>query len=89
MRMIKRIAPKRVWDFGMVYESNILFIISQGHESITGMEIITGDTMEISEWTDYEFYDLCWYWNTPNDWETPKLGKWLGISHHIYISLCY
>ena len=25
--------------------------------------------VDISEWTDLEFYDLCWYWDTPNDWE--------------------
>ena len=30
--MIKRRAPKRVWDFGMVYESDILSRISRGHD---------------------------------------------------------
>ena len=59
--MIKRRAPKRVWDFGMVYESEILSIISRVHDDITGMGRITGETVDISEWTDFEFYDLCWY----------------------------
>ena len=57
--MIKRRYPKRVWYFGVVYESNILYIISRGHDGRTGMDIITGDTVDISEWTDFDFYGLC------------------------------
>ena len=87
--MIKSRAPKRVWDFGMVYESEILSRISRGHDGRTFMERITGDTLDISEWTDFEFYDLCWYWDTPNDREKPKLGRWLGVSHCIGSLLCY
>ena len=67
--MIKRRSPTRVWYFGMVYESEILSRISRGHDGRTGMEIITGDVVDIRKWTDFEFYDLCWYWDKPNDWE--------------------
>ena len=73
--MIKRRDPKRVWDFGMVYESEIMSRISRGHDARTGMEIITEETVETSEWMESEFYDLCSYWDTPNDWENPKLGR--------------
>ena len=59
--MIKRRAPKRDWDFGMVYESKILSRISRGHDGRTGMERIKGDTVDISKWTEFEFYILCWY----------------------------
>ena len=45
--------------------------------------------MEISECTEFEFYDLCWYWDTPNDSENLKLGSWLGVSHRIGSLLCY
>ena len=82
-RMIKRRAPKPVWDLGMVYESDILYIISRVHEGITCMDRITGCTVGISEWTIFEFYDLCWYWDTPNDWENSDIVKWLGFSYHI------
>ena len=87
--MIKRRAPKGVWNFGMVYKSEILSRISQGHDGRTGMERITGDTVDLSEWTDFEFYDLCWYWDTPNDWENPKLGRCLVVSHRIGSLICY
>lgn len=88
-RMIKRRAPKRVWDFGIVYEAEILCRMSRGHDKRTGMERITGNTCDISEWIDFEFYDLCWYWDHPNDWDNPKIGRWLGVSHRIGSALCY
>ena len=77
--MIKSRDPKRVWDFGMVYESEILYIISRGHDGRKGMERITGDTVDIRKWTDFEFYDLCWHWDTPNDWENPNLRSPLAL----------
>ena len=66
--MIKRRSTKHVWDFGMAYKSEILSGMSRGHDGRTGMERIIGDTVNISKWTEFEFYDLCWYWDTPNDW---------------------
>ena len=65
--MIKLRAPKRVWDFGVVYESEILYRISRVNDGRIFMERITGDMVYISEWKDFEFYDLCWYLDTPND----------------------
>ena len=43
--------------------------------------------MDIREWTNSEFYDSCWYWDTLNDWKNPKLGICLGVSHRIGSSL--
>ena len=62
--------------------------ISQVYEGRTSMEIITGGTVDIRKLSDFEFYNLFWYWDTPNDWKKPKLGIWLGISLLIGISLC-
>ena len=67
--MIKRRSPKRIWDFGMVYEFKVLSRISQGNDSRTDMEIIIGDMVDISEYLDFEFYALCWYWDAHNEWE--------------------
>ena len=66
--MLMRRAPKFVWYFGTVYKSEIMYRISRGHDGRTDVEIMTGDTVNIGKWTDSEFYDLCWYWDTPNDW---------------------
>ena len=73
----------------MVYESKILSRIVRGHNGRSGMERITGDTVDISEWTDFDLYELCWYWDTPNDWENSKLRRTIGVSHRISSLLCY
>ena len=84
------IVSDSIGDYNIIGQaSKILSRISRGHDSRTGMERITGYTVDISEWTDFEFYDLCWYWDTPNDWENSKLGRWLGFYHPIGSSLCY
>ncbi len=88
-RLIKRRVPKRVWDFGIVWESEILSRMCRHNNTFSGMERITGDTQDISEWLDFEFYDLCWYWDVPNDWDNPKIGRWLGVSHRVGSAMCY
>ncbi len=50
-------------------------------------------TPNISEWLDFEFYDLVWWWDWPNkpniNDEMKWLGRWLGMSHHVGSDLCY
>ena len=53
------------------------------------MERITGDTPDISEWIEFEFYDLCWFWDNQQDSSEPKLGRWLGVSHRVGNASCY
>ena len=55
----------------------------------TGLERLTGDTIDISEWLDFEFYDLVWYWDVRDGESKPSVGRWLGVSHHIGSALCY
>ena len=88
-RLIRRRAPKRVWDFGLVWESEILSRMCRNNSTCSGIERITGDTPDISEWLEFEFYDICWYWDTPNDIDNPKIGRWLGVSHRVGSAMCY
>ena len=64
-RMIKKEAPKRVWDFGLVTESEITTRMSRGRDKRTGYEEVTGNTPDISEWLDFEFYDRVWWIDRP------------------------
>ena len=88
-RIIKRRVPKRVWDFGIVWESEILSRMCRHGNQYTGMERVTGDTPDISKWLDFKFYDICHYWDVPNDWDNPKIGRWLGVSHRVSSAMCY
>lgn len=87
--IIKRIVPKRLWDYGMVWEAEILSRMCRSNSGYTCIKRITGDTADISEWLDFAFYDLCWYWDVPNDIENPKIGRWLGVSHRVGSAMCY
>ena len=58
LQMQKKRVPKRLWDFGFVLESKILTQMARGQDCHTGYEEVTVQTAEISEWLDFEFYDL-------------------------------
>ena len=55
-RMLKRKVPPRLWDHGLIYESSILNRIPRGQQQRTGIEMATGETPDISEWIDFEFF---------------------------------
>ena len=52
------------------------------------MEQLTGETPDISEYLDCSFYDWCWY-NDNAGLGEPKLGRWLGVSHHVGSLMSY
>ena len=60
LRMTKKKVPKRLWDFGLVYESELLSRMAHKSDRRTGYKEVTGQTPDISEWLDFEFYDLVW-----------------------------
>ena len=43
---------------------------------------MTGETVDISEYLDFGFYDWVWFREIAGLGET-KLGKWLGVSHRV------
>ena len=56
-------------------------------DSRTPLEKVTGDTPDISEWVDFEVYDLVWSWYQIK--REINLGIWIGVSHHVRSRLCY
>ena len=51
--MHKKKVPKRIRDFVLVYESELLSRMARGRYRRTGYEDVTGDTADISEWIDF------------------------------------
>jgi Reverse transcriptase (RNA-dependent DNA polymerase) len=91
-RMLKKKVPTRLWDYGLVYESNILNRIPRGQRQRTGLEMVTGETPDISEWIDFEFYDRVWFYDRKKiemDDTGRKLARWLGVAHRVGSDLCY
>ena len=56
--MIKKVITKRLWNFVIVYEAELLSIISRGKYRWTEYEELTGPTH-----LEFEFYDLVWWWD--------------------------
>jgi hypothetical protein len=90
-RMADKSVPSRLWDYGLVYEGEIMSRVCRSGHDRSGYERLTGNTPDISEWLDFGFYDLIWYHVATNEpTVSPRqLGRWLGISHHVGSDLCY
>jgi hypothetical protein len=80
-------------DGGLIYESELLTCMACRHDHQTGYEEVTGQTLDISKWTDFEFYDLVCWWHTPSKptmTDNPQcLACWLGDLNHVGSDLCY
>jgi hypothetical protein len=85
-RMVERQVPSRLWDYGIIYVAEILSITARLTTGCPGIEEVNGDTIDISEWLDFEFYDYVWYWDEKKVDMTDDqrlIGRWLGIAHCI------
>ena len=47
-KMVRKKAPKRVWDYGLVHQAGVLNRISRGKTGRTGIKELTGKTPDIS-----------------------------------------
>ena len=77
--------PKRLWDYGLMWVSEVRVRTSSDAMDLKGrtpLERITGDTVDISEYLDFGFYDWCWYHENAGLGPT-KLGRWLRVAHRV------
>jgi len=56
----------------------------------TPLEIITGNTPDVSEFLEFSWYDLVWYFE-PSTFpdETRNMAKWIGVAHRVDQAMCY
>jgi hypothetical protein len=91
--MTKRKVPKRLWDYGLVYESELLSCMARGSNRRSGYEEVTGQTPDISEWLNFGFYNLVWWLDRPTKPNFTdamrRLARWLGVSHQVGSDLSY
>jgi hypothetical protein len=90
-RMRASQVPARLWDYGLVYIAEIQSLLARGVNR-PGIERVTGNTIDISEWLDFDFYDRVWYWDAKKmdmTDEQARIGRWLGISHRVGSDMTY
>jgi hypothetical protein len=76
--------PRQLWCFGLEHQARLMHFILQGRNDRSGYEFITGKTPDISEYLDFDFYDLVWYWRLPNPSLSEhdcELARWMGVAH--------
>jgi hypothetical protein len=81
--------PTRLWDYAMVHIAKLMNFTARGRNDQTGHKEITGDTPNISEYVDFDFYGWVWLWDAQDMDNNPKIGRWLGPSHRIGAAMCY
>ena len=92
--MMRRNVPLRLWCYTLEYACDLESLTVPAmyrNRGRTGYEIIFGNTPDISEYVEFEFYDYCWYWDTPQSYphEKKSLGRWLGVAHRVGQSMVY
>ena len=89
--MHKKKVTKELWDYGMVWisETGNLYILRLHHSSgIMPLKYITGETLGISEYLEFIFYDWVTYRVNAGLGEL-LLGRWLGVSHKVGQAMSY
>jgi len=54
-KMHSKNVPKQLWDYGLVWVSEITNQTAHGPDARTPIEEVTGNTPDISEWLDFDF----------------------------------
>ena len=86
--MHTRNVPLRLWCYALEYACELASLQVPGmfrNRGRSGYELVFGNTPDISEYVEFDFYQYCWYWDTPLSYpHGPKqLGRWLGIAHRV------
>ena len=74
--MFKKQVPRRLWDYGMRWVCDTMQRTYLRGNSIDGgipLQQVTSETVDISEYLDFGFYDRVWYWDN-NTKDAPKPG---------------
>ena len=83
--MLKKKVPPRLWDYGFTWvceTDNVCANMSRYADGRTPLEMITGDTPDISEYMDFDFYDWVLFRSNAGLGEV-EVARWLGVSHRV------
>jgi len=84
--------PIKLWDFCANYVSHLCNQLVRPLTDLNGRtpyKKITGNTPDISELLEFEWYQPIWYYE-PSEFphQNKLLGRWIGIAHRIGQALC-
>ena len=72
------------WNHGMEYTSQIREHMSRTlNDNRTSLETTTGDTPDISENLEFDFYSWVKYYDVRGGDSQNDLARWLGVAHNM------
>jgi hypothetical protein len=85
--------PVQLWDFCVNYVAHLRNHIVRPLPTLQGRtpyELVTGNTPDISELLEFEWYQPVWYYE-PAEFphQNKLLGRWIGVAHRIGQALCF
>jgi hypothetical protein len=83
--MIRKRVPRKLWDYGVRWTTQVMQRTSTQAGGLRGacpLEDVTGETVDISEYLDFGFYDHVSYKENAGLGMT-AIGRWLGVSHRV------
>ncbi len=90
--MARTHSPKCLWDFCAIYAAelrNRLALPLYQLHGRTPYEILTGNTPDISEYLEFEWYQPIWLFNPGVFPEQHRsIGRWLGVAHRVGQAMC-
>jgi hypothetical protein len=91
--MARSHTPSPLWDFCTLYTTDLRNRLARPLHQLQGRtpyEVLTGNTPDISEFLEYEWYQPVWYFDPtafPN--QRKILARWIGIAHRVGQAMCY
>ena len=87
-------SPQRLWNYCGEWVAAIGKLTARPLPSLVGrtpIEVLTGDTPDISEYLHHDWYQYVWYHDPPSAFpeQQRRLGRWLGVAHTIGSALFY
>lgn len=89
--IFKSNCPRSLWNYGLPHCAAIMNRTASHSGELNGrtpLEHLTGETIDISEYLDFGFWDRVWFKENAGIGET-KLGRFLGISHQVGSLMSY
>ncbi len=93
-RLMNRTAtPHKLWDFCCLYVTDLRSRLARPLPQLNGRtpyELITGNTPDVSEFLEFEWYQPIWYYEPSAFPQQNRLiARWIGIAHHVGQAMCY
>jgi hypothetical protein len=86
--MLRAHSPKRLWDYCCEWVTAERRLTAHDIPALQGRvptELINGNTPDISEYAQFDWYQLVWYIDPavrfPDD--SRKIGRWIGVAHDV------